>query len=189
MKIKPEDLFSGEQLILTKNANAEVSFKAYGLKKIPGHYSNTNEHVGGQLHLTNYRLVFKSHSLNRLRGKFSIFLSTINQVQDVSSFFKKQVQIETVSQDYRFVMWGIPKFRSVFENQKKQLSLEELEDLKSKIAMDFSKVGTGFETFKQMDQMLQSLPKAMEIIQDPLGISSILNILELLDDLNAKNNS
>ena len=77
MKITDADLLDSEKLIQTKNANAVIKVDEHGLSRFAFDQlmwmvgMKGKEAIGGKIHLTNYRLIFKSHRINRLTGKFS----------------------------------------------------------------------------------------------------------------------
>ena len=100
------DLLPGETLVLSKPANLFVKPSEYGLASFFSGLKGVIdiEAIGGQVHLTNYRLVFKSHEINRLKGKVSIFLPTIKSLQDLSGLMVKKVSIATELTEYEFVI-------------------------------------------------------------------------------------
>jgi hypothetical protein len=102
MDIRSEDLLPVEKLVLSKFANAIIKIEEHGLSQffvddllgLVG--MQGKEAIGGKLHLTNYRLVFKAHFLNRVSGKFSIALPTIQSIKDTSRFRTKRSRLEKV---------------------------------------------------------------------------------------------
>jgi len=68
------------------------------------------EALGGMIYLTNYRLLYRSHILNRERGTFSIFLPSIRNISDTSFGPNRNITIETDVLDLNFIVWGIPNF-------------------------------------------------------------------------------
>lgn len=67
MGMEAGDLLPGEKLALTKSANAVVSLSEHGLSRFAAGQlmwcvgMEGKEAIGGKLHLTDMRLVFKSH--------------------------------------------------------------------------------------------------------------------------------
>lgn len=114
MEITKDDLFVGEKVLLSKSANSVIKLNNFSLKDISNSIEKAmaiigfagEEAIGGQLHLTNYRLIFKSHPANRVKGKFSIFLNTIKSVKDTSILISKKIEVLTISQKYEFVILG-----------------------------------------------------------------------------------
>src|SRR5690349_4683879 len=94
--VEQSELLLGETPMMSKNANA---------LPIPNQYFVS---IGGRLHLTNYRLLFKSHAINQLTGKFSLLLPTITEVKDTSGWLRKKIMISTQTQHIEFIIWGIP---------------------------------------------------------------------------------
>lgn len=111
-RVDQSELLRGEKFILSRNANVIIKRSDYNLGEIiPGtdfllgvFGKKGMEGIGGRLHLTNYRLIFKSHSINRVTGKFSIFLSAIKDVKDTSVFLSKKIAVSTQTQIFEFVL-------------------------------------------------------------------------------------
>lgn len=189
MEITNDDLLLGEKVFLSKNTNAVIKISDYGLKKLPGGIDKTlsligfggKEAIGGQLHLTNFRLIFKSHPANRLKGKFSIFLSTIITVKDISVFLSKKIEIKTLGQSYEFVVWGIPLLMQEINKEKNAINDKQLLELKNLLTSDYSKIGTGLEYCNNIDILIQAIPNISAILKDPMSLSSLTNLIEFLD--------
>lgn len=106
-KITHSDMLPGETLIMSKFSNMVISINQAGLSRF--HFDEHmgligmegKEALGGKVHLTNYRIIFKTHFLNRVRGTYSIFLPNIISVK--SSF--NMLTIETTNQKIEFVIW------------------------------------------------------------------------------------
>jgi hypothetical protein len=139
------DLLPGETLVLSKPANLFVKPSEYGLASLFSGLQGVIdiEAIGGQVHLTNYRLVFKSHEFNRLRGKVSIFLPIIMSLQDASGPMVKKVSVATELTEYEFVIWGIPAFIEAVHRAKAALSTEDITSLGPLTVQYPSKVGEG----------------------------------------------
>ena len=186
MEITENDLFVGEKVLITKNANFVIKLNDFKLKSLSNAIEKTmaiigfanKEAIGGRLYLTNYRLIFKTHPINRLKGKFSIFLSTINSVKDTSVFISKKIELLTISQNYEFVIWGIPEFIQEIESTKQTIDKEKLKEL---ISNNYEKIGQGFEHFNELDALVRAMPKITEVIQNPLSLSSAFNIFEIFE--------
>src|SRR5258708_21199626 len=82
------------------------------------------EAVGGQLCLANVRLVFRVHRANRLRGGFTIPLSSITQVRDTSSGLRRQIEIVTPVERFTFVVWGVAKLIARIEALRSAAAVE-----------------------------------------------------------------
>ena len=95
------DLLAGERVLHSTLANLVVRPKDFGLSKfafgdllwLAG--MQDKEAIGGGLHLTTHRLVFKSHRLNRLRGSVSIFLPTIVDLRNSSFLLLRKLTVTT----------------------------------------------------------------------------------------------
>lgn len=114
MEMEAGDLLPGERLVLSKSANAVVTLSEYGLSRFAAGQlmwcvgMEGKEAIGGKLYLTDMRLVFKSHSFNRVLGMFSIFLPAITTVEDGSFLLKRQISVATDLRYFDFVVWGVP---------------------------------------------------------------------------------
>lgn len=65
------------------------------------------EAIGGHLYITNFRLIFVAHSVNRLKGQFSIPLSAVNSARRQVKFPVFKLVVETSSGRYDFVNWNV----------------------------------------------------------------------------------
>jgi len=137
MRVQQSELLPGEYVIKARAANFIISLNNYGLSRL-GFDRNMwiigmdgKEAIGGKLHLTNYRLIFKSHALNRVTGKFSIFLPTIQELNNRSSVVVKKVEVVTPTQSYEFVVWGIPSFIEAITSARNRLTQKEIEFLRA----------------------------------------------------------
>jgi hypothetical protein len=68
VSLSGSDLLSGEQVLARKNANALVGIVQAGLGSMGSVSMTGTEAVGGQLYLTDLRLVFRAHRANRLQA-------------------------------------------------------------------------------------------------------------------------
>jgi hypothetical protein len=191
MNIDQDDLLSGEKVVLSKGANAIIKIDEHGLSRFAFDQlmwtvgMKGKEAIGGKLHLTNYRLIFKSHAVNRLKGKFSIFLPTIQDVKDVSFLITKKIAVMTQTQRFEFVVWGIPELISAIESTRNNLNPQQTEFLRTAAVANYQKCGEGLKIFRAMEAVnvgiltVQKIQKFVEMAQSPIEASSILNLLEL----------
>jgi hypothetical protein len=188
--IQQSDLFDGERVLLSKAANSIIKINDYGLKRLPFDQLmplvgfQGKEAIGGKLHLTNYRIIFKSHSINRLRGKFSVFLPTIQDVRDTSQFISKKMAVITQTQTFEFVIWGIPALMKEINSAVQLLTPEQNDLIKSIAIADYKKIGEGLELSELLDKIVRNGPdvadKILGIAQNPISLAGALNLLELL---------
>ncbi|MHC5825823.1 MAG: GRAM domain-containing protein, partial [Nostoc sp.] len=148
------------------------------------------EAIGGMLHLTNYRLIFKSHIFNRVKGKFSIFLPTIKNIHDTSQFLTKKIEVITQIQVYEFVVWDVPALIQYINFAISSLTDKQKMNIKGFIINESDKIGDGLQFSKVMDKIALNITDIVgpvsEIAQEPLSLSSILNIIELWTMLEKK---
>jgi len=121
MAIDEAQLLTGEAVSFSKSVNLIIQVADAGLTRFAADHAmarvglKDQEGIGGRLHLTNYRLIFKAHAANRMHGSVSVFLPTIREVKNTSSGLKRQVDIVTGGQHFTFVVWGIPKLIAAIE--------------------------------------------------------------------------
>ncbi|MET8860368.1 hypothetical protein [Streptomyces sp. NPDC004579] len=148
--LKSEDLLPGEGIILRKNANAVIDVRQAGLSRfafddlmwLVG--MRNKEAIGGRLYVTNYRLVFISHRFNRVRGTFSIFLPCIDEVRDSSFAATRQITVHTGTQDFTFVIWGIPRLLDTVDECRAEFDDAYVADLAAMALAEPWKLGGGF---------------------------------------------
>ncbi|MEU9135237.1 hypothetical protein AB0D33_04550 [Streptomyces sp. NPDC048404] len=146
------DLLPGEGIILRKNANAVIDVRQAGLSRfafddlmwLVG--MRNKEAIGGRLYLTNYRLVFTSHRFNRVRGTFSVFLPCIEEVRDSSIAATRQLTVHTGTQDFTFVVWGIPRLIETVDQCRAEFDDAYVADLAELALAEPWKLGVGFRT-------------------------------------------
>ncbi|MGY0067909.1 hypothetical protein ACWZEH_13980 [Streptomyces sp. QTS137] len=147
----PEDLLPGEGLVLRKNANAVIDVREAGLSRfafdgLMGAVGmRGKEAIGGRVHLTNYRLVFRSHRVNRVRGTFSVFLPSVEKVANTSSGITRQVTVPTAMQDFTFVVWGVPKLIDTVDRSRAGFDDARLPELAGLVLAEPWKVGEGLQ--------------------------------------------
>lgn len=191
MQLDPAELMEGEHVVLDKAANSIIKLSDYGLKRLPyDHLQNLigfkgKEAVGGQLHLTNFRLVFKSHPVNRVQGKFSIFLPSVTGLRNTSpNFLMKRLEVQTELQIFEFVVWGVDEFIRATNSQQQALTREQTIAL----AKAVRKTPAKFLTDTQVSQFVNHIAmnmhelaaKAAEIAANPLELSAFINVLEIV---------
>lgn len=149
------------------------------------------EAIGGKLYLTNYRILFKAHRLNRLSGKFSIALPTIQSLKDTSRLLAKRMEVGTGTQMFEFVVWGIPELIKAVQGARDGLAPAQVEELRTAAVENYGKFGKGLKVVEGIEAMnkgllvgrkLSELAKLATGTGDPVELSSILNLLELLSD-------
>jgi hypothetical protein len=101
------------------------------------------EAIGGKIHLTNFRLIFKSHPFNRCTGTLSIWLPTIHDIRDTSSLRVKKCCVSTSSQDMEFVLFGAQSFVEVVKSARELFGIEQIKILEEYINSDPKKTRLG----------------------------------------------
>lgn len=189
MQINPnDDLIPGERIIHEQATNAVIKIDDYGLLSF---FRNDlrwidsligMEAIGGWIYITNYRIIFKSHSINRVTGKLTIFLPNIINIANTSFLFRKAVTINTKYQTYEFVIWQVPHFIDIVNSEKNQLSNDKIEELKKITIININKVGDGLEV-NPIVSLLSQAVFSPELIttksKNKINASNILNIIQL----------
>lgn len=113
MLFPPNALLPGELILKTKNANFVITSVEYSMEKFPHDFMLTwiglagKEALGGQLHVTNLRLIFRAHRANRIHGQLSIFLPEIAILENASSMLVKRLVVATQASRETFIVWGV----------------------------------------------------------------------------------
>ncbi len=121
IELQPGDLLPGEVLLHSCLGNAALDPRAFGLKPFAlGELMflaglKDRESVGGALHLTNLRLLFKSHRFNRLRGSFSMFLPSMQSVAHSGRFGFRKLHVATRLARLDFVVRDAPALAECIE--------------------------------------------------------------------------
>jgi hypothetical protein len=142
MALDSSDLLPGEAVVLRKNANAVIALADYGLTPFSGGIGKAMEligmagaeAIGGRLYLTNYRLLFMAHGLNRVRGASSLYLPHIQEIRNSSSGLIRRVTIVTTTHQAVFVVWGVAALINAVNRARAELdptTIAWLEDLSS----------------------------------------------------------
>lgn len=182
MALESADLWPGEQHLLTKHANLVITIKEHGLSQFAfDKYMGLigmagQEALGGQCHLTNYRLIFKTHGLNRLRGKISVFLPTVVSVQNTSWFIVRKVKVETQVQAHEMVMWGIPTFMNAVAAAQGQLGPKHREHIKTLIVKHPEAIGAGLEKWvaiERLNKILLAMRKGADLTNDLADLANL----------------
>lgn len=188
MLLKPSDLLPGEGKVMTKGANLIVSIKEAGLSRfVADKYfwitgMEGKEAIGGLAHLTNYRVIFKSHSINRLRGSYSIFLPNI---VSVSTGFNR-LYVETEIQRFAFVVWFKTSFIEAVHRQKSALTPHDILKLKDLVGTNPGIIGPGLQkciTLEIINKIASAALKIEDILEKLPGNdkSAFLEFLSLLE--------
>lgn len=166
-----DELLEGEDIVKSFHANLVVKPKEFGLGKFPFDDllwtvgMKDKEAIGGKVHLTNYRLIFKSHKHNRLRGKVSIFLSTIADITDSSYFVTKKATVKTASSKLDLVIFEIEELIELIDKQQQVFNAQMIETLKEEISKQPAKICDGLEKWKALE-VLSNMALAGKIIEE-----------------------
>lgn len=186
MALTDADLLPGERHVMTKFANMVISVKESGLSRFAfDDYMGLvgmkgKEAIGGKAHLTNYRIIFKSHFFNRVRGKHSIFLPN---VENISATTGKLI-IDTSTQQFEFVMWFKAKVIKAIERQQSHMDANAIQQLKQAILADPDAIGAGLQkwaTLEVINQICLGGRKIQSVLETLSGteVNAFVEIIEL----------
>jgi hypothetical protein len=188
-----EAFLQGEKLLVTKSANAVIKLSDLHLSPLPVDHlmplvnMRGKEAIGGKLELTNYRLLFVSHAANRVTGKFSVLLPTIQGLRDASRFFAKKLEVQTATQTYEFVVWGVPQLIAQIEGAKAALSEGDVLQIARLVLQSAQVPGFGAadaEAFATgARNWLAAVPQDDHRSDTPFELASLLNAVELVSSL------
>ena len=129
--LEPRHLLASERVIASRPANFLIASADYGLSP----FLNASllnrfgfagqEALGGRLHVTNFRIVFRSHAANRITGQLSILLPEIVDVRNESSLFVKRMTVTSEAADESFIIWGLTGFIRTIQAAQKNLGPAE----------------------------------------------------------------
>jgi GRAM domain len=187
-------LLPGEKIISSNEANFIIKPKEFGLKRFAFDDllwtvgMKNKEAIGGRLHLTNYRLVFKSHKFNRLRGVVSIFLPTIKEIKNTSYFITEKITLETYTTQVGFIIHEIEKFIESVEFQKKQLNKLNIKNIKEFTVEYPQKCSDGlssWNSFNTLNNLLligEKVGVSAKLVTNPMGALGAIFMKELIDE-------
>jgi hypothetical protein len=187
MRLKSSDLLPGERKLFTKGANLVVSINEAGLSRfIASKYlwltgMEGKEAIGGLAHLTNYRLIFKSHFLNRLRGSHSIFLPNVASVK--TGF--NRLYVETEIQRFAFVMWFKTDFANAVLRQRDALGQDGTAKLQELVTQNSETIGPGLQkwtTLETLNRIASAGLRVEDVVKDIDGAAKFayLEFLSLM---------
>lgn len=179
MALRSSSLLTGEEVRLVKKANAVVRVAEAGLTRFSHDQAmwmigmHGSEAIGGQLHVTNYRLVFCSHFFNRATGRFSIFLPAISAVRDTSWGIRRQIEVSTRTHRFTFIVWGIPALMAAIEDLRRHWTSEEVAWLAETATAERAKLGEGLVPRRSQAFSPNTSPLAF------VGAAGLMELLEL----------
>jgi hypothetical protein len=187
-------LLEGERSLKSKLANAIIRRSDYNLDPLVAGKAGKGvdallgmvglagtEAIGGRLHVTNYRVVFKSHVANRVTGVFSVFFPTIRSIENTSKAMTRRISVTTQFQTFEFVAWGVPSLIQTISAAKGALTPELEEAMKRQIQAQPEKVGDGLERDVLLGDLNEEMMgKIAQVITAPFDAANLLNVLELL---------
>lgn len=198
MGLSGSELLVGEEVHVAKLANSILQYTDYGLERVARLHSGLEamgwsgkEGIGGKLYLTNYRLVFKSHAINRLTGRFSVFLPVVAYARDTSRFLVKRLEVGTDTQAYEFVVWGVPLLIARIEGMRADLSGARLRTALASAARSPELLADGLEKSDIVQRLLtdRALGAIGDIAQDPFSLATVVNLIELRNILGKEEDS
>ncbi|MFF0587278.1 hypothetical protein ACFYWD_15025 [Streptomyces sp. NPDC003781] len=163
LSLPPDSMLPGEHLVLRKNANAVIDVKESGLTQFAFDDlmwligMSGKEAIGGRCFLTNYRLVFKAHPANRLRGSFSVFLPSVLDVRNTSFAVTRKVTVTTGLQETTLVLWGVPRFIDTVRALSAGLGPQHVAHLVRLVLQEPWKAGDGLKVAARLERLNAAL--------------------------------
>jgi len=186
-------LLPGERILLTRPANLVVKPKDFGLEDFAfgdllwAVGMKDKESLGGAIHLTNYRILFKSHRYNRLRGMISIFLPTIQQLENRTVLIFGKLVVTTMSTRVELVLSDVDGVMRGIVLAKDEIDEVTLTGLKNHVIRYPDRCSDGLQSWDAVNKLndLVNVGKktadAASAITNPLGVLSSIFMSELLD--------
>jgi hypothetical protein len=181
-------LLPGEHVIRSSAANWVIERQEYGLRPMAGDRGMTvigmagKEAVGGHLTLTNFRLVFVSHALNRVTGQLSILLPTVTGVADTSKLIVKRITVRATTFQQTFVIWGIPAWIAAIDQARTALGPSEAAELAGLLAADPNALGDAVARSPAMVAFFDGaglVPDLVQSIADPSILATMASVFEV----------
>ena len=122
--LQPDELLPGERLIERRLANLVVDPRVFGLRPfalgdlmfVAG--LKDKEAIGGALYLTNLRLLFKAHRVNRLQGAVSVFLPSVQTLEPTSRWPFRRLRVGTRLLEVEFVLSDVDGMHGLIERAR-----------------------------------------------------------------------
>lgn len=175
-------LLPTEEVLVEKPANYVIRLHDYQVSTsalsalMPLIGMRGKEAIGGTLSLTNYRLVFQAHAINRVHGTFSIFLPTIRDLHNTSVLIVRKLQVATRAHDFEFVLWGISPFMTAIRHAQSALAdPHQQEDLRQLVAAN---VDTFVESL-EMREVAEALIHDVNRDVTGLHVHTSLDVIQL----------
>lgn len=161
--LREERLFKQETIVNSFFANliirpADFNLKSFSFDEYFKYFGMKNqEALGGSLHLTNFRLIFKTHRYNRIRGEFSVFLSEIKNIEIISSLLHKKMIINTTASSLTVIVDQPQKIKDSILQTQSQLGEIEKEQLKIAVKENPEKCIDSTEAWKIVNNINELL--------------------------------
>ncbi len=192
-EISQDKLIEDEKIIASQLANLVIRPKDFklndfafdGLLWAVG--MKNKEAIGGKLYITNYRLIFKSHKYNRVRGDFSIFLPTIKTTKGVTFLLMNKIILETYSSKIEMVIDKPKEICKIIDDLKNNLSLQTTETIKNLIIQHPEKCSDSLKSWKAINVLNNIFlignkgGEALEFVKSPIEALSSIFLKEFLD--------
>jgi len=134
--VSDEVLLPGERVLLSKLANLVIRPQEFGLDKFAFDGllwtvgMKNKESLGGAIHLTNYRIIFQSHRYNRIRGMTSIFLPTVDRLENRTVLVFRKLAVVSGSARVEFVVSDVDHVISQITAARDEMDDATLAELK-----------------------------------------------------------
>lgn len=192
-KLRSQDLLPGEKIVTGELSNFVIRIDHVGLKRFAFDQllwtvgMKNKEALGGKIYLTNYRLVFKSHQLNRLRGMVSIFLPTVLEISDNSNLIGDKIQIKTKYSNIELVVNDSKETISKIKNQIDNLNANDIQKIQQSAIEYPQKVSDGLTKWNSLNTLnnfiliAQKAEESTKLITNPIGALGSMFLSEFLD--------
>jgi hypothetical protein len=182
------DLLPSEVLLVEKPANCVIRLSDFDLSTswwralMPLIGMGRKEAIGGRLSLTNYRLIFQAHDINRVQGTFSIFLPTIRSVQNTSVLIVRKIQVATRTQAFEFILWGIPAFMTALRQAQTAVDHAQQHALQELVAANLDTCVESTEMRQVAEALIRDVNRDLTDakVRNSFAVTQVLNIQDLL---------
>jgi hypothetical protein len=193
MIVKKPVLVSGESISNEWAANFVIDISAYGLSKFcaDDHMwavgMKGKEALGGRLFVTNYRLIFATHPVNRVVGEFGIPLEIVEGVKNKSFLVVKKIAVLCALGEFQFVVWNVNRLMTVIEERKRTLDVggwhAALRNEKDALTSGNMHISLVIETANRALNVVGAAKKIADAVANPLEFIRDALIEEALEKL------
>ena len=196
--VDPSELLEAEQVLHSAPANLVVKVSDFEIG--PFAFDDLlwalgmrgQEALGGRIHLTNRRLLFRTHQLNRLRGTLSVWLPTIQEAANTSYMMVQRLTVRTGSGRINLIIGDVDAFIGQIDEARKAITASDIAGIRSALEADphrFVEGLKGWDALNRANKLARLAKQAgqvAEVVTTPVAGLAAIFATEMFDDQVAK---